>query len=393
MSSPDGLTRLHHRAVVRAALVCTTIVAAVGCAGAPSGEQTATPSASPADDAAPWTIESAAVDTSDGIRILVHHDMEGLAGQDDWHSFDFGDPQYPHGQEMLAADVNAVIEGLFAGGATEVHVVDGHGSGNPDPDIRADLLDPRASQMLRDAPFDTYFDVPETSSYDAVAVVGMHAKTGSGGFASHTFTLGMDIIINGAPITETELVALSWGRFGVPVIFGSGDDRLAADLQTMPWIEFVTVKTATSASSVQLRPVEEVHAEMTAAAQRAVENLATAGVMRVSAPIRATLRAVPPASLEILEGVPGIDYVDNTVSFPADDLRTAYDGLAALITVGRNTYVEVLVEQLRERDLMDELGPAYGEALLMRWLDFESGRWSPPEPDEAPERREYHGYS
>jgi hypothetical protein len=29
--------------------------------------------------------------------------------------------------------MNAVIDGLFAGGATQVEVVDGHGSGNPDP--------------------------------------------------------------------------------------------------------------------------------------------------------------------------------------------------------------------------------------------------------------------
>ncbi len=369
-----------------------TIVLAVGCAVAPSVQQT-DGSATSAANQIPWTTDEAVVDTSDGIRVLLLHDMEGLAGQDDWHSFDFGDPQYPSGQEMLAADVNAVIDGLFAGGATEVHVVDGHGSGNPDPDVRADLLDPRASQMLREAPFDTYFDVPETSSYDAVAVVGMHAKTGSGGFASHTFTLGMDIIINGASITETELVALSWGRFGVPVIFGSGDDRLAADLQTMPWIEFVTVKTATSASTVELRPVDQAHAEMTAAARRAVENLASARVMRVSSPITATLRAVPPASLEILDGVPGIDYVNNTVSFDADGLRSAYDGLGALITVARNTYSTIWLEQLRERDLMDELRPAYGEALSMRWLDFESGRWSQPEPGERRARRAYHGYS
>ena len=393
MSGPDGYLRLHHRAVGLAALACAAIVPATSCAGPPDSKETALLSILPAENAVPWTVESTTIGASDGLRILVLHDMEGLAGQDDWRSFSFAEPQYPHGQEMLAADVNAVIEGLFAGGASEVHVVDGHGSGNPDPDIRADLLDPRATQILRNAPFDAYFDLPENSRYDAVAVVGMHAKTGSGGFASHTWTLGMDLILNGASITETELVALSWGRFGVPVIFGSGDDRLAADLQTMPWIEFVTVKTATSASSVELRPVEEAHAEMTAAARRSVENLASAGVMRINSPVHATLRAVPPASLEILEGVPGIDYADNTVSFEAEDLRSAYDGLAALITVARNTYVQVLIEELHNRDLMDELGEAYREALEIRWLDFESGRWSAPQPDDIPDRRQYHGYS
>ena len=165
--------------------------------------------------------------------MLVLHDMEGLSGEDDPDQFRFGKPAYPRGQELLVGDVNAVIEGLFAGGATEVQVVDGHGSGNPEPDVRTDLLDPRATQVFRDQAFDAYFDLPETAQFDAVAVVGMHAKTGSRGFASHTFTLGIELQVNGQSITETELVALSWGRFGTPVIFASGDDRLAADLETM----------------------------------------------------------------------------------------------------------------------------------------------------------------
>src|ERR1051325_1403147 len=85
------------------------------------------------------------------VRILRYHDMEGLAGQDDWRSFLFSHPEkYPEGQKLLAADINAVVDGLFAGGATQVDVVDAHGSGNPDPDLRSDLLDPRAKQVFRD---------------------------------------------------------------------------------------------------------------------------------------------------------------------------------------------------------------------------------------------------
>src|SRR5437762_1759042 len=236
------------------------------------------------------------------IRILVYHDMEGLAGQDDWRTFLFSHPEkYPEGQKMLAADLNAVIDGLFTGGATQVDVVDAHGSGNPDPDVRRDLLDPRAKQVFRDKPFDPYVDITEPNTYDAVVAVAMHAKTGSHGFASHTITLGMDMLINDKSITESEIVGYSWGRVGVPIIFVSGDDHLQHDLEVMPWIEFVVTKKATSASTVELRPVDAVHAEMREKAARSVRNISKAKIMTLSTPMRAGLHAVPPASLASLK--------------------------------------------------------------------------------------------
>src|SRR5690242_3889531 len=272
--------------------------------------------------AAPRRVKRAAA-----VRVLVYHDMEGLAGQDDWRTFLFSHPErYPEGQKRLAADLNAVIDGLFAGGATQVDVVDAHGSGNPDPDVRRDLLDPRAKQVFRDKPFDPYVDITEPNTYDAVVAVAMHAKTGSHGFASHTITLGMDMLINDKPITESEIVAYSWGRVGVPLVFVSGDDRLQNDLTIMPWLEFVVTKKATSASTVELRPVDSVHAEMREKAARAVKNLARAKVMTMTTPVQAGLHAVPPASLASLEGVPGIAYANQTVTFTAPDFKTAYDG-------------------------------------------------------------------
>jgi D-amino peptidase len=377
------------------AVLCLVAVSAAGCAVTVDSNDGARSSRRGRRAAEPWTTRSADIDRGDGLSVLVLHDMEGLSGQDDWRTFSFSHPEhYARGQAMLVADVNAVVDGLFAGGATEVHVVDGHGSGNPEPDIRSDLLDPRATQVFRDAPFDTYFDIPESSHYDAVAVVGMHAKTGSAGFASHTFTLGIEFQVNGQAITETELVALSWGRFGVPVIFASGDDRLAADLATMPWIESVTVKTATSASTVDLRPVDEAHADLSAAAARAVANLDNAQVMQAQLPVMGTLRAVPPASLASLAGVPNVGYdVDsNSVTFEAETLREMYDGLVALVTVARAGYSSVLAEQIDALGHAGEVGPAYRDALFTRWLDFESGRWTAPGPSTAGELQRGHGY-
>lgn len=341
-----------------------------------------------------WDLIDFHPEISDGIKILVLHDMEGLSGQDDWHTFSFAYKEdYKRGQQLLVADINAVIDGLFAGGATAVDVVDGHGSGNPQPDILRELLDERAQQVLRDEPFDTYFDLVEPGVYDAVAVVGMHAKTGSGGFASHTYTLGIDLVINSQSITETELVGLSWGRENIPVIFASGDDRLAKDLETMPWIEFVIVKKATSASTAELIPIEEARAALHEGAKRAVENLASAKIMKVFEPIQATLRVVPPASLSRLNGFPGIQYEDNSVTFEAPDLHQAYLGFQKIINVARLDYSRILNEVIQKQPNRDDIRSAYREALFVRWLDYESGRWKPPAPSSGEEtKRKYHGY-
>lgn len=378
------MRRTGRRQVGTPALVGIIAVAAA-CEAAPG--ESAMPST-------PWSIEDYQPQADDGIRVLIIHDMEGLSGQDDPSSFDFGTDLYPMGQELLAADINAVIDGLFAGGATEVLIADGHGSGNPEPDLRADLLDPRARQIIRDEPFDTYFDLPESEAIDAVAVVGMHAKTGSRGFASHTFTLGIDLLINGHSITETELVALSWGRVGVPVIFASGDDRLAGDLATMPWIEYVTVKEATAADSANLRPLIEGRADLRAGAQRAVENLTSAKAMRVNTPIFASLHAVPPASLRFLDGIPGVEYEDDTLTFVTDDMRAAYDGLVEIVGAATVGYLSLLQEVVRDRPDGDEIMAAFRAALSQRWFDQESGRYERPTPTaggaSGPER--YHGY-
>ena len=164
-------------------------------------------------------------------------------------------------------------------------------------------LDPRVTQLTRDSAFRQYVDVVAPDTYDAIVAVGMHAKTGSRGFASHTYTLGIDLWMNDRSITETELVAYSWGRAGVPVIFVSGDDRLADDLETMPWIQYVVTKKATSANTVELRDVDSVRAEMKAKAAEAVRQLVNAKVMRVSEPVRARIRVVPPARLSMLRGL------------------------------------------------------------------------------------------
>ncbi|MBI4500951.1 MAG: M55 family metallopeptidase [Gemmatimonadetes bacterium] len=331
------------------------------------------------------------------LKVLVLHDMEGLAGEDDWREFISSYPDlYAKGRQLLTDDVNAVIAGLVAGGATTIDVVDGHGSGNPQPDLLLDKLDRHAKMVERDKPFDPYVDLVAPGVYDAVALVGMHAKPGSKGFASHTATLGMELWMDGMSLSEPEINGYSWGRVNVPVIFVSGDDHLKEDLKTMPWIEYVVTKHATSASTVDLLPVDQVHAQMTESAKRALQNLSRMQPMKMAAPVQAALHARPPANLAFMDSVPGISYADNTVSFTAPDFGSAYAGLKKLMRGAANGYTSVLMEVIRKQPNGPELLRQYREALFTRWVDFESGRWLPPPPVPAEIQnagRKFHGDS
>lgn len=380
------------RPLASASLATLVAIAACTNQGTSTADSSATRATGGNQDAVTLTAPLTRSDST--LRVLVYHDMEGLAGQDDYRTFNYSHPAfYARGQEWLAADINAVVDGLFAGGATSVEIVDAHGSGNPAPDLDPARLDKRATQLTRDSSFRQYVDIVEPNRYDAVVAVGMHAKTGSGGFASHTYTLGMDIVMNGRSITETELVAMSWGRVGVPVIFVSGDDKLADDLATMPWISYVVTKHATSASTVRLRDVDSVHAEMRTKAADAMRKIGDAKVMTVNTPVRAALRVVPPASLAMLNGVPGISLSSDRkeVTFVAPDFLAAYDGVVALIGVARLSYPQVQAEVVRAHRDSASIIRLQRERLMERWLDVESGRWSPPVPALPAPGRKYHG--
>ena len=280
----------------------------------------------------------------DQIKILLYYDMEGLSGQNILTSIDFPRPEYFEARELLTADINAVIEGLFEGGVDSVFVVDAHGSFNPEPDVLLDKMDKRAKMLFKKERFHPYVDLLEENNYDAIVAVGMHSKTGGGGFAEHTVNLGTDWILNGMSINESELLAYSWGRIGVPLIFVSGDDKLYEQLRWMDWIEYVITKNAKGIADAELFPIEQVHSEMRLAAKRSIENLISAKYTKLTEPITARLRVESPADLSILTRVPGLSYENNSVTFHAPNFIEAYNGMRGLLDVAQSGYYNIAAE-------------------------------------------------
>lgn len=358
-------------------LPCLLLVA---CSGAPgtAGDRAARDGKGKAEDP-PRMILDRTPDKDGKVKVLVYYDMEGISGIDKAASIDFPSPEYFEARDDLTADVNAVIDGFFAGGADSVFVVDAHGSFNQEPDIILEKMDPRAGMLFKNKKFDPYLDLLHENSYDAVAVVGMHSRTGGGGFIDHTINAGSDWIFNGMSVNESEILAYSWGRAGIPLILSTGDDKLAEQLDWMDWLECVTTKKAKGWDQVELLPVDEVRAELRASAERAIRGLDGMKAIKLREPIRVQLRAIPPMDLSLLENVPGVDYKDQTVTFTAKDFDEAYKGIRGILKAGQSGYYNIAAELF-----LNQGGDAFmrfKEAVFQVWKEAAPDTAAPPEPE------------
>jgi D-amino peptidase len=307
-----------------------------------------------------------------GPRILLVYDMEGISGIDTASMVVWPGHAYEEGQRLLAADVNAVVDGLFRGGASDVAVVDYHGSGIPgDQNLPPDSLDRRARLLDVHRPWFTQ------GQWDAVALVGMHAAGGSGGFLAHTFSPGGVRMVNGVLWSETD----NWAHGAadlkhIPVIFVSGDDVLHQHVrEVLPWVVYVEVKRTLRPSRAELYDESRVLTALREGATRAVGRLDEARLPPPFAtPVTVTFRATPPTTLLPLfdahlpdyegklqvdsDSVVSITIVRDSVGFPFRDLSGVI-GLAHRLGVQMIRASRIADNDSAVNRIMEEQGYAY----------------------------------
>jgi len=156
----------------------------------------------------------------------------------------------------------------------------------------------------------------------------------------------------------------------------------------MDWLEYVPVKKALSWTDAELYPLDQVHAAMQAKAQKAVENLPKAKYVVFTEPLTAALRTQFPADLSFLEGVPGINYKDRTVTFPAKTYREAYDGIVKLIQVAGLGRLKLVQEYLAQSEQGPQIIKEVRAYMLKKYEDWLAGKW---DPDAEPKKEEKAG--
>ena len=143
-----------------------------------------------------------------------------------------GLPEYwATGKPRLEADVTAACEGLLAGGASELVVLDNHGGNTVNVSPEA-LPEGARLETWRD------FDLGD-HGVDAMFQVGYHARGGVDGFLSHTYVPGLRLRAGGELISESH--GRAWAS-GLPLLGITGNDFHQATLGSLAETPYLVVQ-------------------------------------------------------------------------------------------------------------------------------------------------------
>ena len=175
------------------------------------------------------------------MRVYILTDIEGAAGVASFQDDSYADGRfYLKARSLLTQEVNAAVDGALAAGATEVVVLDGHGSGAINPEE----LHEEAKLIHGRGPFPKGMLLDR--GFDAMMFVGQHAMNNvPDGNLCHTYSSREidEMRLNGVPIGEFGLRTYLAGYYGVPVVMLTGDEAACREARELvPAIVTVAVK-------------------------------------------------------------------------------------------------------------------------------------------------------
>jgi len=252
--------------------------------------------------------------------IFLITDAEGVGGVCRQDQTDSKDQEM---RQLLTGEVNAAVEGFFAGGADEVVVWDGHDGSQT---LSTLTLHPRAKLVMGALGSSMLME----RRYSAVAYVGQHSKANiRGGIMAHSYSsLGIqNMLLNGKPVGEIDVIAAMAGHFGIPVILLSGDQAAANELkEIVPNAELAVVKEGLGRYNCISLSAAAARDMIMEAAARSVSKIGSIKPYTVPGPvtlqIEYTTRNSLPVDAEKRAGAEVLD--DRTIRFLGKDILVGW---------------------------------------------------------------------
>jgi D-amino peptidase len=270
------------------------------------------------------------------VKVYISADMEGVTGVTHPQDVIPGRSQFERFRKLLTADVNAAIDGAARAGATEFLVNEAHdGMRN----VILEELDPRAELITGN--LKPLVMMEGFEGHDVLFFVGYHARAGTGGVLSHTFTSPTEVVgveLNGEPCSEARMNAALAGLRGIPVGLITGDDITCEEARPLyPGVRTARVKTAVDRYSARCLPPAVAHRLIREQAAAAVSD---AGELRPYAPAPPYTFTVEFAAASLAASVlyfPGLERVDDRrVYWAHEDYETAYKMFIGVMRLARS---------------------------------------------------------
>jgi len=269
-------------------------------------------------------VSLAAGQTSKGKKVFVITDLEGVSGivDSDTQCSPYQSPRWEESRKLLTGEVNAAVDGLLEGGATEVVVWDAHDGSRT---LSVTDIHPQA-RLLAGTPVSPTMELD--SSYSAVVFIGQHAMAGAqNGILSHSYSSQgiQNIWVNGKPTGEIGARTMLAGTFGVPVIMLSGDVAACKEIRDLvPGVECAEVKQGASRTAGFMLPHAAACALIREKARRAVQRLGEFKPYKITGPAEVKVEFTPRGTPDFAprEGVERLN--DRTWVFRGKDIVDAW---------------------------------------------------------------------
>jgi len=188
------------------------------------------------------------------MKVYISADIEGITGVTSWTETELGKHEHKLFADQMTKETVAACEGAIAIGAKEILIKDAHDSAR---NIDFTKI-PKCAKIIRG-----WTNTPDSmvagldESFDAAIFIGYHSGAGfDGNPLSHTMSLSTNYIrINGELASEFVIHSYLAAKYGVPVVFLSGDKELCETAKKFNrGIETLAVKEGVGGATISINP-------------------------------------------------------------------------------------------------------------------------------------------